>query len=434
MLIKGSQILDIATGSYTLQDVRIEAGLFSEMGVLQSRVGEQVINGDGLYMIPGLMDCHCHISANYASLFLAAGITTVRNTAGNHLLLSSIREADAHEAVPRLITADRMIDGTPGSWGETSHGSLSTDDLEEAKEEVKRQVETGVDFIKVYSKITEDMLKEVIKESKRNHLDVSADLLGADSLDAKVAVEVGVRFLEHNSGIMQMLHPGWHMNASDDLYEPFLQPPNEEEIARVLQPLLARDAILVPTIGLFKQAADYPNHRVSDRFLSPSLLQVWEQTAPHVSSWRFQAIFTYTKAITRVYHRLGGTVLAGTDTPAIIFTNPGASLHRELMLLTQSGLSPYEALKSATIVPARVLNRPDLGEIKRGNRADFVLLKEDPLKHIENVSKIEIIGKGGQCYSQAELFAQAESDEKIDIDEQEFMSRWQQHLESWNVR
>jgi imidazolonepropionase-like amidohydrolase len=107
-------------------------------------------------------------------------------------------------------------------------------------------------------------------------------------------------------------------------------------------------------------------------------------------------------SVVRELHRAGVTILAGTDlgTPYQI---PGISLHDELALLVQAGLSPMAALQAATRNPARVLKLADQGTIEKGMRADLVLLDANPLDHIENIRKIRTIVAAGRVFDRQEL-------------------------------
>ena len=90
----------------------------------------EVLDAEGKYIIPGLIDMHCHIQEGYASQFVASGVTTVRNTAGNVYQLKKLIDSPIDAPIPRVYSADRMIDGPPGLWGPTSFGNFVTDDPE----------------------------------------------------------------------------------------------------------------------------------------------------------------------------------------------------------------------------------------------------------------------------------------------------------------
>lgn len=101
----------------------------------------------------------------------------------------------------------------------------------------------------------------------------------------------------------------------------------------------------------------------------------------------YKRLFDKHLKIIQTMHRFGVKILAGTDT--MLYSIPGFNLHDELELLVRAGLSPLEALQTATLNPAEYLNKMDeFGTVEVGKRADIVLLKENPLLGIGNTRKI----------------------------------------------
>ncbi|HZU36102.1 MAG TPA: amidohydrolase family protein, partial [Gemmataceae bacterium] len=108
--------------------------------------------------------------------------------------------------------------------------------------------------------------------------------------------------------------------------------------------------------------------------------------------------------LVRAMHRAGVKFLAGTDTESLdVF--PGISLHDELALLVEAGLTPMEALQAATSNPAQCLGRHDLGTVEKGKLADLVLLDANPLEDIHNTKRIRAVVFGGRLLEQTELQA-----------------------------
>src|SRR5699024_3725537 len=91
------------------------------------------------YIIPGLIDMHCHIREKFARHFIAAGVTTVRNTAGDLGMLQPLIDAPLDSPTPSVYSTDWLIDGEPGLWGPTGEGNCVTDDPEVVRREVQRQ-------------------------------------------------------------------------------------------------------------------------------------------------------------------------------------------------------------------------------------------------------------------------------------------------------
>ena len=113
-ILKNGYVLQIETGEFVLQDVYIENHQIKLIGEQLQIEGAQVIDCEGKYLIPGLIDMHVYIKRHFAPYFTAAGVTTVRNTAGSVIELMPFMKAGENNAIPRVISADRMIDGPPG--------------------------------------------------------------------------------------------------------------------------------------------------------------------------------------------------------------------------------------------------------------------------------------------------------------------------------
>ena len=102
-------------------------------------------------------------------------------------------------------------------------------------------------------------------------------------------------------------------------------------------------------------------------------------------------------------HKAGIPMMAGTDTP-IGFLTPGLSLHEELIVMVEAGLSPLEALKTATLNPAKYFSmESELGSIKEGMWADLLILTSNPLENIKNTQQIEWVVKQGKYFNQEAL-------------------------------
>ncbi|WP_054712249.1 amidohydrolase family protein, partial [Bacillus sp. JCM 19041] len=394
-------VLNTESGIYETKTIDIVNGQIKR---LQSASDQKA----SYYVIPGLIDSHCHINPSYAPLFTAAGITSVRNTAGSFFTLKPLLEAAKQSASPRVYTTDRMIDGVPGLWGETSMGSLSTNSKEEAIEEVKRQVAIGASFIKVYGRLSRSVMEAVVRESNQQGLEVSADLLASTDVNALTAAKIGVRYLEHNSGMLQSLVPGWHCLLSEEEDQAMFT--NWDGIAGVEElcaDLKKHDVKLVPTMVLFNQGSGRDAWKPKWQFKGPALnglIGQWDYVRPYVNKSKKERLFIYTSLLTNRYKEIGGSILAGTDTPAGVDTYPGLSLHRELQLLVKAGFTPFEAIQAATTIPAREFGMS--AELKEGAVADFLVLRADPLTHIENSQSVEWVVKGGKWYKPEELVAE----------------------------
>lgn len=411
MLLKNGFVFNSRTGIFEQQDILVRDGYIVEVGKDLDYKGVGQFECTGKWLIPGLIDMHVHIKEHFANYFTAAGVTTVRNTAGSVHELREMMEADGKGMSPRVISTDRLIDGPPGLWGETSPFNVNVSTVEEAVAEVRRQVELGAAFIKTYGWLSSEIFEAVVMEAKKHGKEVSTDLVYSKDVTAVSAAKMGVDWLEHASGIVQNLYPEWTMDAPPEVWQQIpWEEPDDEKILEVCKQLLAANVKLCPTLVLYDQmnrAEAYwkPEHPVI-RHLEAGGYQFTHWPGMAAAKAGQSSFGLQTKTIQRIsylYHQMGGIVVAGTDTPAGIFTYPGLALHRELQLVVEAGFTEAEAIKSATSVAADSLGRLDLGRIEKGAVADLLVLNANPLENIENTLTTAFIVKQGVVYTSDEL-------------------------------
>lgn len=396
--------------------------------------GIPVIDAKGKYIIPGLIDMHCHIQEKYAPHFLGSGVTTVRNTAGNLYMIDNLVNAPIDAPTPTVYSADRMIDGTPGQWGPTSFGNLVTDDPEEARKEVKRQIDVGAKFIKLYGWANREVMHAAVDEAKKFGVEVSCDLINSKDVNALDAAQIGVSWFEHASGFAQALYPGWYPAADQTEWSHInWDEPDERKIQTLCEQMLHYNVKLCPTLIINDQVDLYPEFWYPKNQITESL----EKNKGLIEQWRnisrlaetlkqqFGKLNKFTKMVAKTYSDLGGTVVTGTDSPALIWTFPGMALHRELELFVEIGLSEMETLQAATINAARSINLKKIGAIKEGHVADIVILNKNPLADIKHTKDIHRIIKGGKMYRQEEILQHVPSEEYMERLLREFQEKWE---------
>lgn len=415
-LLKNVQIIDVEKGSIGSGSLEIAEGriqnIYREADKVPSHSEE--IDLEGKYVLPGLIDMHCHLTELFAPQFVASGVTTVRNTAGNVLQLKSLIEAPSEAPTPRIYSADRMIDGPPGLWGPDSPGNFNAYSPDAARKEVKRQIAAGADFIKVYGWLKKEVLAAVVEEAALHNREVSCDLLHSFEVNALDAAKIGVKWFEHASGFLQVLYPNWNTQADPEEWEKISwTEPDENAIRKLCAEMIQYQVKLCPTLVLSGQVMQYPGYWNPQNKISESITGVshlntqWENMAKHQGVLKKQLgqILAFTKKVSKIYFDMGGTVVTGTDTPAGIYTYPGAALHRELELFVEIGFSEMEALQAATIKAAQSIGLMDRGVIKKGMLADLIILSQNPLIDITNTQAIELVIKGGEIYTQDEVLA-----------------------------
>ncbi|GGA72447.1 amidohydrolase family protein [Ornithinibacillus halotolerans] len=435
VLIQNGTIIDVENGSSFIGTIEVLEGkirkVYKQGDLLPTGIGVQ--DAEGKYIIPGLIDMHCHINEGYAPHFVAAGVTSVRNTAGNVTALKRLIHASNDAPTPRVYSADRMIDGSPGQWGPTSFGNFVTDNPEEARKEVERQVKAGAKFVKLYGWIKPDVMEAAVDEAKKYGLEVSCDLLNSKEVTALDAARMGVTWFEHASGFAQEIYKGWNPLVDQSEWSHInWDEPDKEKIKALCEQMLTYNVKLCPTLVLFDQVNLFPeiwkpnNAVIESTYSETGLTKQWESLSQHAQGLKEKNGFIgkFTKEVAKTYFEMGGTVVAGTDTPALMWTFPGMALHRELELFVEIGLSEMEALQAATSKAAQSIGLTDVGSITPGKIADLVILNENPLENIEHTKTIHRVMKGGKVYTQEEILSHIPSDEFINELMKEFMEEW----------
>jgi imidazolonepropionase-like amidohydrolase len=415
-----------ATGAAPRPDmtVTVRGGRIVEIGKSSSKApkGAQVVDGHGKFLIPGLWDMHVHTNFGdwlpggkeiILPLFVANGITGVRDMGGDlHLLKEWRDQIDAGTTLgPRMVISGPMIDGAPPHFP----ASVAVSTAAEGRKAVDDLKQGGADFIKVQSYIPRDAYFAVAEESKKLGMTFVGHV--PDAIRASEASNAGQKSVEHFTGIFE----GCSSIEDELLKGPkgprrVIETYSEPKCAALIALLAKNGTWQVPTLtwergqwliddldlsqnpGAKYAAASLRNHTYK-KFTESILKEL--DTDPVAYRRQFVA---KELEMTLAMHRAGVPLMAGTDTAAGVYVIPGFSLHQELELFVRAGLTPMEALQTATLNPAKFLGRAaDLGTVERGKLADLVLLDASPLENISNTQKISAVVLGGRYFSRADL-------------------------------
>jgi imidazolonepropionase-like amidohydrolase len=384
------------------------------------------IDGRGLFLIPGLADMHVHLmqGETYFPLFLANGVTTVRNMAGGPEMLD-LRERVEKGAVlgPTVYTAGPLVDGSPPVWG----GSDIVDSPDQARSVVEKQKATGYDFIKAYDNLRPTAYEAVVQAA------ASANMRLAGHVPPVVGLQRVLNAhqwsIEHLTGYFE-----WLQNDSS----PFRQIDEKETFHHPAHLLAKRQGLVdwldmsrlpqiaaatakagtwnVPTLVAWRNMTPHPEldaawKRPNMRYAT-SMLHEWWSSDTGYTAEDFAAKERGDAArnqILKALHDAGARLLVGTDTPHP-FVMPGFSVHEELGNFVAVGLSPYEAVKAATSDAAEFMGIPgEFGTIKPGARADLVLVAGNPLDDINNTKRIVGVMVRGHWLPRDELQRELDS-------------------------
>ncbi len=363
--------------------------------------GAERINLAGKTVIPGLIDAHAHVERWAAGRYVAWGVTTVRDLHGDGDSVLALKNDVNLGSIlgPRMFIAGSMIDGIPTTYPNAT--GISTPD------QARRAV---VDYLKIYTKVTPNLLRPLIDEAEKLRLPVAAHL---GKTDALTAARAGVVSIEHMAGVVQAAtgdpsyvtahntfligwtaeEKGWtHLDSST--------------IARTARALAQTKVAIVPTLVLHEMLSrldnpillmrpgmeDVPENAQSVRSV-PSLLRRTGWGAGDFAAFRRSR--RQQDQFVREYERAGGAIAAGSDAANQLLI-PGYSLHEEMALLVAAGLSPLEAITAATRRGAQLLHADSLGFLAAGKVADLVVLNGDPARNIaatRNIAMVMIRGR-----------------------------------------
>lgn len=350
------------------------------------------MDGTGMFVIPGLWDMHVHAffyndTARFHTtsevmfpLFIVNGITGVRDLGSNLDATLAARDSiAAHQLIgPRMLVSGPMIDGPTTRY----QAAIKVTTADEARAAVRMLKDRGVNMIKTQSLIPRDAYFALADEAARIGIPFEGHVPNA--ITGVEAVSAHQRSFEHMIGV--------------------------RDTAETLIAALAKNRVwqcptVVNSVGT---AADLANDPGLPYWLRASV-EAWRKTAVDRAAVSDSAArasderATRRLALIKKLHDAKIPFLAGTDAPQGYDLVPGTSLHRELQLLVRAGLTPLEALQTATLNPATYFGKTDWGTVAAGKAADLVVLTRNPLADIANTRAIAAVITDGKYYSPREL-------------------------------
>lgn len=444
--ITGVNVVDIEAGELLEnQTVFISDGKIASVSTGAEVTADSVVHGSGKYLMPGLWDMHVHfrggdslISENkhLLNLFIANGVTTVRDAGGD--ITSAVQDWQAAIEKgdllgPRIFTSGPKLDGPDAAWA----GSIELASPEEVPAAFDSLESMGVDYVKFYDgSISREVFLSAIEEAEQRGLPVTGHM--PFTVQFTESVEAGLDATEH----MYYVLKGTSSNEealTDEIIQrqdsedplgfwealPRILSTYDETVARQTYSLMRENGTAaVPTLHIGEVLAnltevdhsgdEYLNYigegiiKTYDRRLNAALNSSAE------AQQRRRDLQEKFVELTGELHEAGVAILAGSDSgPFNSFTYPGISLHKELEALVEAGLTPAEALKTATINGAAFFGlEKEYGQVKEDFAADLVLLNSNPLQDISNTRDIHsVIWQGKQMLDAEELDALLVPDE-----------------------
>ncbi|MDQ3181045.1 MAG: amidohydrolase family protein [Acidobacteriota bacterium] len=398
-----------------------------------------IINAVGKYLIPGLWDMHVHFWSDekLLALFVANGVTSVRDMGGDINRVKRWRQeiAAGKLIAPRIVAASGFpLDGAPFELPLLGLKPIVVTNPADSKLAVNNLKKNDADFVKILSTLSRNSYFAIADESRKQRIPFAGHI--PETVSASDASDAGQKSIEHLFGIVMAcssseaeLRSARAEALTKQEWGKLLQIENElldtfdEKKADALFKKFARNKTWqTPTLSMLKRMyLRFETDPAKDprlQYIPSSLKDNWgnpteelKKTSPPAVAY-FDRTFKRSFDLVRLMHVADVKILPGTDT-GDPYTFPGFTLHEELELLVQAGLTPMEALQTATRNPAEyqgLLN--SLGTIEKGKTADLILLDANPLEDIRNTRKISAVVFGGKLLSSArlrEILLQAES-------------------------
>jgi imidazolonepropionase-like amidohydrolase len=343
--------------------------------------GTAVADMKGKTIVPGLWDMHTHLTQiEWAPVYLAAGVTTVRDMGNEFEFITALRDAIASRRAtgPRVLAAGLVDGGGPNAFGVVYAATI-----DEAKAVVARYHDRGFQQIKIYSLVTPPIVEAICTEAHRLGMSVTGHVPNGMTIVQAAA-----------AGMDQVAHLAIRGEAGSD------------EVEKTIAFLKARGTVIDPTQSWNELLGHAEGTPVAA--FQPGISKIPAPLNRIFSNAGVAGIDAATARsrldrglhIVKALHDAGVPIVAGTDEGV-----PGHSVYREIELYVEAGLTPLQALQAATIVSARAMKLDaELGTIERGKRADLAILDANPLDDIHNIRTVRWTIADGRMYDSAALW------------------------------
>jgi imidazolonepropionase-like amidohydrolase len=387
-----------------VENGRIRAiGSRSEIEVPESAA---IIDVTGKTLMPGLWDMHAHSNqVQWAPAYLAGGITTIRDLGNEVEFATAFRDAIALDGAigPDILLAG-MVDGV----GITGNGVIRATTPAEARDVVAMYYERGYKQIKIYTAIEPDVLVGLSEEAHARGMTVTGHVPRAVK-NAVAAAESGMDQFNHRGLFLSVLFPERRMS---ELGRSYLAEVGPERIDNAIEFLLEHESVLDPTISL-DIIRNLPwGTRVET--VEPGATRIayelfeGKRFLGGVSPSRAEEVKEDVKKAMEIlgaFFRAGVPIVAGTDNVV-----PVHSLYLEIESYHElAGLTPLEAIRTATIIPARAMGmEAETGTLEIGKEADIAILERNPLVDISHIRTVSAVMTNGHYYESDPLWRAAD--------------------------
>lgn len=375
--------------------------------------GGRTIDGSGLYLMPGLVDAHVHFydAPVFGRLMLANGVLLVRDTGmPNDYILPLRDELNRGDIIgPEMMATGWILDGYPRLIPSISLGLRTA---EEARAAVQQQAAAGVDMVKVYSGLDEDVYLAILDEAQRAGLKVVGHV--PESVYIEDAAAAGQSCSEHFFGFEKAVGKLLGLPVrrqiggmgADAAYLLRLSDVDPAALAAFYERIRASGLTVCPTVVVFKvgtathayQTGSFPGQE----YISPAVRDLWNTLWAGQGDLPDVVWQSWARMVSELNHACV-PLMVGTDltVPGIL---PGISVHDEMAIWQEAGISPAAVLRGATVVPARFLGlNGRLGSIAEGKSASMILVRGNPLEDVRHAAEIEAVFQRGEYHDRDDL-------------------------------
>lgn len=433
LVIKNATVLDIeAASQIENRFVFISADSIVEVGdesLLEKYKALEVVDAEGRFIMPGLWDNHVHFGgADYIDeneqllpLYLAFGVTTVRDAAGD-ISLEVLKWRDeinnGQRIGPKILTSGPKLEGIESIWA----GDLEVGTEEELDAALDSLDNLKIDFVKITDNTLkpELFLKAVEKATARGY-SVSGHIPAALTLDQ--VSKSGQKTVEHLSYMMRATTPleaeisngraSGKLSGSEaaalqtETYSDSVAFANFQQLAK-------QGTGIVPTILISYNIAyldenDFANDTILN-YLGPKLKESYQWRIERMAGESAEVTqarkenFKKVSSLLPLIQKSGMKIIAGTDAGYLnTYDFPGLAIHLELQKFVEFGLTPQEALVASVINGPDYFGITEFGTVEAGKKANLILLNKNPLEDISATLSIEDVIKDGKVYSREKL-------------------------------
>lgn len=372
--------------------------------------GEVLVDGAGRTVLPGLHDMHAHVSLQSALLYIASGVTSVRDMGNDNAFLLDLtdRITRGEVAGPRIVRNGFL----EGRSEYSSRNGFIVDSAQEAREAVRWYAARGYWQIKIYNSMNPDWVADIADEAHKHGLGITGHVPAFTNADAMIAG--GYDELTHINQLML----GWVLEPGEDTRTLLRLTAMKRTAGLDLSAPRVRatlDTMQAGGIAIDPTAVTLELLMLSrDGKISPAVASYFDHLPTGLQRRRRQGIakiesaaddaaylgaFDSIKRLLAEMHGRGITILPGTDDAT------GLSVHRELQIYAEAGIAPADVLHMATLGPEQYLGRDQrLGSIAKGKLADFILVDGNPLDDMAALHRIAMVVKGGTVYFPEEIW------------------------------